>query len=1289
MTDSEGNEGNDIVFQGNSLWRENSKNSGGSEDIDVESGIGTLNEYDIIANLESTEVGGSSKISNESSTRNNKEITEQEFPEQWNEGNRLTNMKHNTPRRHTESNITFNGLSAERNASQRRHTFAETGRNNIKEEDIYPESKLLKISTREKPRKFSVNYGPKASRRHTESNVTFNESSPERNVSQRRYTFVETGRNIIKEEDIHPESKLLKISTKGKPRKFCVNFGPKVSRRHTESNVTFNESSPERNVNQRRYTFAGPWQYDIEEVNYQPENIASKGSKTQNRGQFAVEFEPKRTKTSRRYTEGDILNGPTTRNSDLRRNTYAGLQNTQDYDHHNENSTRKLSKSFSDTEIGVGLQQSNTSFQPRYRNISRRNTIAGDIVVGPIELMGNVNRYSGNSSRFSNTGQRHTIADISSTKELDMPPEEDGVVDPKQETLDEDIISTSEDEQNLSRMCNQYEVVKRHTVAGNGSEYEHGTNPLTGWLTYNNDRASKFNHDYKAREPAVTRRHTIAETSRQNMNDLIDRSELFPTAARAPERRYSDDKSQFQESVNKSKRNSYLQPAPFKRFSVPNHEILDDVIDTNEDIMMDGLSQESSFPRRHTVHTGSQKVELGRRENVPASQTRRRATHCGFTQDNEFNLKDGITNRRSSIRGSVNVVRRNTGIVCSHSDEKDQDPVQNVDDVKMQSGHGYEYHYNSQPEDRVEMNSQESTILERQNKYNEIRPGELDPYYVYSDDETSQHYVARTPRNSSPYIHSKDEVYVHEDDASSRRNNIAGEDNNLMNYEECQPGDHNSLVYVSNKTNPNREKRKSLIQQEKLNSLKMSRAGRRDDEFQHNSGKFIHNGNQIKTTSNELSSNSKSSIASSSRITDRELITDIQTISAKNVLFSGQDERGKKLKFNLSIIQEEDDDEESQKTEKDDILGNSQGDNTKYESNQRECELSKNASIFLENQKHLKQSKKTPVVLPKNEEAINDQAIDKNASDVMRQKDEKKQNEICAGEHDMANKVPKSLRSKKMSTKTHKIKVNRDNAESKSLISCGKEPGDGSHRMTGTLCSPCCSLHRKYQLHHPICCWHMVNNQCDECKTILSLKRIKDYQDINYSSETHDSDKRNDDVTQEISSTSLSSAGGIEQKFSDRTPQRKHINNQIFHNRDFDSQEAKSENGMKAHKLCLKCRGDLEIIAEGQNKSETLEIKPETSERIQVKLQVSRSNLDTSSERGEYKTAEESNVSEDCFNDIKYNSNKDSSHFHRKTTRKRCYRKSYKNKLRRKRSFDQRRVCYVGNNSLSNISTLK
>ncbi len=83
--------------------------------------------------------------------------------------------------------------------------------------------------------------------------------------------------------------------------------------------------------------------------------------------------------------------------------------------------------------------------------------------------------------------------------------------------------------------------------------------------------------------------------------------------------------------------------------------------------------------------------------------------------------------------------------------------------------------------------------------------------------------------------------------------------------------------------------------------------------------------------------------------------------------------------------------------------------------------------------------------------------------------------------------------------------------------------------------------------------------------------------------------------------------------------------------------------------------------------------------RLKVGVQDPRPPRDTSSERGDYMTAQESSITENDFNDIKFHSGGGPSSVLRKTRKKRRHHKSYKSNSRRRGSFERHRVCYVGN----------
>jgi hypothetical protein len=167
------------------------------------------------------------------------------------------------------------------------------------------------------------------------------------------------------------------------------------------------------------------------------------------------------------------------------------------------------------------------------------------------------------------------------------------------------------------------------------------------------------------------------------------------------------------------------------------------------------------------------------------------------------------------------------------------------------------------------------------------------------------------------------------------------------------------------------------------------------------------------------------------------------------------------------------------------------------------------------------------------------------------------------------------------------------------------------------------------------------------------------------------------DLSRETSQTSESLAEETGQKFSDPAQETKYISKskqqKACPNCIHDLQETKQKNDSKADEVCPKCGGGLQIATVGKN-----ETKTGNSENFQGTLEDSRPKRDTSSERGEYKTAQE--TSEDDFNDIKLYSDEGSSSVHRT---KRRHRKSYKSKSRRKGSLERRRVCCADNVTIS------
>ena len=1230
MTDSESSKSNDKILQECSLSDENERNGGNNdadgEDIDAESGIGTLNEYDIVVNVESTEVGSSSRNGNETNASDYGEGIRSGFAKEMNREKVSVNMERKSSRRHTEGDV--RNQSSERNTGLRRHTFASSRHSNVDQDDYQPETRASRLSSEEmKQGKASMNSELKGSRRHTESDLL--DQSSERNTGLRRHTLAGRRRVNIDEDDYQPESNSSRfVREEIKRRRGSIN-SPKGSRRHTESDV-HNQTS-ERNAGHRRYTFAGSRLDNIEEDDFQAA-----------------------TNMSRLY------------------------------------------KSFSDTGIHVArdFDEGDNSFRPQNYNISRRNTVAGDIVEGLRELLGkSVEGDNGNTSRLSNKGKRHTVANIHVPGNPDVPLRDD-IRDPKPETSDDDDISTSEDEQNMRRTREQYGSFKRHTIAGDGSECNQGRIQSRGWFT-SDKPDTRINPDN--RQPpksAVLKRHTIAGTTRQDMDTLIDGDELrsLQQLARSSQgRKYLADTRQprrtstiHRGSVDETQGDGLPDniPTPLKRHSASGQEYIRDVIlDKDEDIRIDRLPLGSSLSRRHTVHSGRQDVQLGATAVDPELRTKRRGTHAGFTQVHEFTLHGGLKDEQSRSRRESGPVGRGKtesdvgyGVdELSLNRERQQD--HNVDQVDTTihpvCGHPFENRDSLEAEeDGLGQNFEGIERPVERNENCDIYPGEdgqKEKYYVYSDHETDRHYVPRTPRNSSRYILSDNELHIHEDDAP-RGTNIIVEDTNPTNSMKIQTP--RFTITRSGQNEIQHHGQKSLV----YHASEMDQT-HGETRVQHEEVVTSQQSKDLNTGT--VSSNYfvlRRSVAPSAEIKRNESGSQsgVQMIPARNILLRGQDEQGNKLKFNLSVIEEEGDEKyyremeiQSQETSDDRVSAQQ----FVHICNQKPVTMTKNQGppnhITIENMQNLKKDGsgtegKRQVVDSNNENNpcqrscykphTSAEATSGEGNEMVSQKTQQKEND----------------KSVEISEKTGRMKADEKSAISKFSKSHRKESDSRSHKTDGNLPLPCCSLHGKYQLHHPICCWHMSNNQCDECKAKQSRK-----------SETAESDVKSGDLSRETSQTSESLAEETGQKFSDPAQETKYISKskqqKACPNCIHDLQETRQKNDSKADEVCPKCGGGLQIATVGKN-----ETKTGNSENFQGTLEDSRPKRDTSSERGKYKTAQE--TSEDDFNDIKLYSDEGSSSVHRT---KRRHRKSYKSKSRRKGSLERRRVCCADNVTIS------
>jgi hypothetical protein len=1224
MSDFETIQSDENVFQEGCLSDGDDGNYGNhyADGEDDESGIGTLNEYDSVVYVERTEGEDSS-----SATRNWNESDLSQHSEGMNRDNVSTNFQPKASRRHTEGNLL--DQSSKRNPGLRRHTFAGSRHNNIEDDDYQAKSTTPRLyEKRMKPEKDSINFEPKGSRRYTEGDIPHQMSS--KNTGQRRHTFAGGRRKDIYENDHQPKIETSRSSSAEMKAQSSKTFEPKGSRRYTESDIPSQTVS--RNAGERRHTFAGGRLYNIEEDGHQPESNTSRYPSAEMKRRKGSENVMPRG--SRRHTEGEISSQTFSRNVGTRRHTFAGskLDDIEEDEYETQNNTAKLSKSFSDTEIEVARDFNNRGddlFRSQNSRITRRNTVAGDIVEELRELLGNT--VDNNTSRFSE--KRHTIADMRVRSNPDVLSEDD-IRDPKTED-DDDVISTSEDEQNLKQVRGQYEAFKRHTIAGDGSEYGHGRTPSRNWFTSDEPDPKIDLDDGQLSRPksAILKRHTIAGTGR-DMNVLKDKG----VRKSSQQINYSEDKRPARRTTSIDRESL---DEPFKRNSISGQEYVRDVnLDKNEDIKMD---RPLSLSRRHTIHAD-------RQTDISKPQTKRRATHGGFLPKRELTLQDSVKDDQSGSRRQSSPVRREStggsvGVDELSSDYGHDDFGDGTKNTQSTYQHPFDSLHprdNEEGENSQQGNTRRTKPNENYNDaYDDTSGGgrQIERYYVYGADVIDRQHDRRTPRNSSPYILSDNKLHVDEGDGLKNTN---------ISVDEASP------TYA--------------IQ---TPGLTLTRSGNEHKKFVANQQARDSNTGGISSNYVALSS----SIAPSPKNDDGDQLNS-QIVPTRNILLRGQDERGNKIKFNLSVIEEEDGDEyyqelemQSQETKGHHVSTNDLKTVTMTKSLAGESGLSKNATRLMENHEHMP---RTSIVLSKDSVAVNDhgrneiwmsrgvepvpdQRCSCNATKTLkqqrcklhtsveptagirkekeRQTEQQKENE--KSEHDVISVAHKSVQSEETFSKSHR-----------------NTPDGQSYKQNGGSCLPCCSLHGKYQLHHPICCWHMTNEQCGECKVKQRRKVINELKETNNTiiTETAESDIRSSDNSQESDSL----VDEAVQTFSDYAQETKHLNEG------------------KAHDICRKCGGGLEIVTGGNKTGET---KPDKS--IQAKVQDSRHQLDTSSERGDYKTAQESSISEDDFNDIKIYSDERSSSVHRKTGRRRPHRKSYKNKSRRKGSFERHRVCYV------------
>ena len=1132
MTDTKTSETDDENVKKLDLFDENSDNvsndNTGGEDI--ESGIGTINEYDSVVN------GGVPR------TRNSDEIVETGggFSNEMSREKSSTNRE--TSRRYTESDLI--SWPSERNARQRRHTFAGSQRENFEKNDHEAGGNLSTLSKKEKE-EISVNFGPR--------------------VGQRRHTFAGSQRQNIEANDHEAGGNLSTLSEKEK-EEISVNFGP--------------------HVGQRRHTFAGSQRENIEENNHKARDNLSTLSKKE-KGEISVNFEPH---ASRRYTDGDLFNVTMKTNAGQRRHTFAGnrLDNIDDDNYLDENSTYKLSRSRSDTGIGVDLERSDALFRPQTYNISRRNTIAGNTVGKSVE------RERDNSLR----AKRHTIAGTRVGESTVMPLDGDFPY-PKPGTVDDDLISKSEDEQNLRRFHSQHGMFKRHTVGGTACEYDQ--NGIPSKYTFGNDDLhSRIIPVYLQRDgpmAATFRRHTIAGTGHQDMDALIEKDDLrtFQNVAKSLHGRKED------ERLSKRKR------------SVSGPEYFHDVI-SDEDVRIDHQPRELSPLGRHTVAA---------RSFIPEYQTRRRATHPGFVQDHEFTLQDDF-NDEQWHSPTKSVARQSTDRILLFSREPSRAGVVygRIDSV-------YEHPHEQFVDERQNFQGNAKPI--GQNKDYEIRtdvcPSEdeqIPKYYVYEDRD----------RYSVPQTRQNNVAHVYEDEAPTV----------------------NDIIVASSIPN--------------------------------------HGGTKIQYEEAAINQQSSDSVDSSvtplpnNKLCEGGIQSGPYMFPAGNILLRGQDGRGNKLKFNLSVIEEESDEENyrrlaTQETPADHISSeqpihkcNYQKPATKYQefniskNQHRQCSCNLDKSLQYREANELSgekcnayRSSGNTQIIQKYGSGIKDRILDTSGKSVL--------------ERGVINEVCETSRSKKILEKEDQMKATGDTSVKKLPKSQRRKTDSRSQKTDDTVVLPFCFSHCNYQLNHPICCWHMTNSLCDECKVKQRRENVSKPQGCTI--EATQSEMKSSDLSQE---TSRTSEGLVEKTGLDEHRKETNYNGncepkQIDPKCVHELYEIKKDG--EGQGVCATYGGGSQIAAKDDNGNQTLETKTKNNENIQCKLQDSRPKCDTSSDRGEYKTAQETSVSEDDFSYLKLYSDDDLSSVHRKTRKKRHHRKSYKGRLMRKSSVERRMVCSVCN----------
>lgn len=984
-------------------------------------------------------------------------------------------------------------------------------------------------------------------------------------------------------------------------RKVSTNM--ETSRRYTESDLR--SRSLERNAGQRRHTLAGSKRENIEENYHETESNLS-ASLNKEKKEISENFKPQ---ASRRYTDGGLFNPTMKTNADQRRHTFAGnrLDNIDNDNYLAEKSTYRLSKSLSDTEIGVNFKKSDALFRPQSTDISRRNTIAGDNIGKSAE------RESNNSLR----AKRHTIAGTRVGKSIVMPVEVDFSY-LKPGTQDDGTISTSEDEQILRRFHGPHEALKRHTYAGTGREYDHSGIPLK-YSFATDDLDPSITPGYSQRSvptSATFKRHTIAGTSHQGMDTMIDKGELrtFQNLARSPERKTENERMLVgRGSVQHG--DDYV-PATIRKRSLPGQEYIRDVI-LDEGIRIDHRPRELSPLRRHTVDIGRQQVvDVATKPFIPELQTRR--------QGHEFTLQDDFNHEQShSPRKSL--TRRNTGTVISVSPEPSQAGV-----VYSRINSVYEHPYEHFVEDRQNFQGN-ARLIGQNNNYHvhtDVYPREDEQYYISKDRETDVISHPQTRQNSILYTLSDNVLRVHKDEAT-RGTDIIEENANLTHAE-------------------------TKIQREEAAI------------------------NQQSGDSNSGISNCIAVDRSVTPLPDSKPSDGGVQIPGGNILLRGQDSRGNKLKFNLSVIEEETDEENYRKLEETptDNISNGQ---LIHECNyqkppkdpHKKCSCNFNRSLQYREASELSclkcnvcgsvKIKQRESIISGNEQNIHeygtkDKIVDSNKKSVL--------------EHRLINKVLDESRSKE---KTDQRKANVDTTVNKLSKSRLKKTDSRSQRAGETSVLQFCSLHGKHEPDHPICCWHLKNSLCDECKVKQRRKSVDKPHDIVGTIEAAQSDMKSSDFSQETSnsSESLVEAAG----FDDHAKETKYIGScepkQTCPNCIHESQEKGNES--KGLGICARCSGGLKIIAKDNHENQAFETRTENNEKIQSKLQERK--RDTSSDRGEYQTAQETSISEDDYNDIKLYSYEDSSGVHRKAYKNRRHRKSHKARFKRKSCLEEEMVC--------------